>query len=156
MEDWSGGFRVAAWKSTDIALVAKLEEKYFSRPWSEKSLTDAFSDPKYRLYAAFFEDVLAGYCGLLMTAPEAEIVFICTGEAFRRKGVARLLLETALGRAKEEGITDVFLEVREGNVPARALYRGLGFTETGLRKNYYDEPKENAVLMQWTDREKTI
>lgn len=151
-----GVFRVERWKCEDIVPVARLEEKYFSRPWSEKSLTEAFSDEKYRLYTVYLGERLAGYCGLLVTAPEAEVVFICTDEEFRRRGVARLLLTTALECAKEEGITDVFLEVREGNMPARTLYRGFGFQETGLRKNYYDEPKENAVLMQWTDKEDTI
>ena len=134
-------------ETADIAAIAALEQSCFTDPWSEKSLLDAWKDANYILLVCKEEDVVLGYCGLLCMGPEADLVFICTAPKARRRGIAELLLKSLAEEGKKNGVSDVFLEVREGNAPARALYQKFGFEENGLRKNYYDKPKENAVLM---------
>jgi ribosomal-protein-alanine N-acetyltransferase len=77
---------------------------------------------------------------------EWELENIVVAKAFRRRGLARLLLGSLIAQAREERGASIFLEVRESNQSARALYRQAGFEETGLRKRYYTDPAEDAVL----------
>ena len=135
-------------KACDIPMIAELERRYFPEPWSEASLRDVFSDSNYLVYVCREGDRVIGYCGLLCTPPEGEIVFICTEEAYRRQGVGDTLLKRVLSEGKKKDITKVFLEVRQSNLPAQRLYEKYGFTAFGLRKNYYRNPLEHAVLMQ--------
>ena len=131
----------------DILQISEMERRYFSQPWSAESLQKAASDSNYVIYVCSENGNILGYCGLLCMGPEADIVFVCTEEKARRRGIAKMLLSACMEEGKQRGVGDVFLEVREGNTPARTLYQSFGFCETGIRKNYYDQPKENAVLM---------
>ena len=89
---------------------------------------------------------MVGYGGISLVADEAEIITVAVAPAFRRQGIARCLMESML-RLAEDARASVYLEVRESNIPARKLYAALGFSEIGVRKNYYTSPRENAVLM---------
>ena len=87
----------------------------------------------------------AGYIGAYTVCRESDIVTVAVSNNFRRKGVAKALLEALFDALSE--ISDVlYLEVRESNTPARTLYSSMGFCETGVRKGYYKNPSENAVL----------
>lgn len=132
----------------DVAAVAALEAENFSRPWSYDAFYKTLSDENYIVMIAKEADALLGYCVLLCTGEEADITNVCTAPAARGKGVATDMLAVLMDEGRARGVTEFFLEVREGNSPARALYTKLGFEEIGLRKNYYDEPKEHAVLMK--------
>ena len=88
---------------------------------------------------------------MAVSVPEGEIYRIATKNEYRKRGIAYRLLDFALKTARGAGLESVFLEVRESNVAARNLYRAYGFSEIGVRKNYYKEPTENAVLMMKTD-----
>lgn len=134
----------------DVAAVAALEEANFSRPWSYDAFSKTLSDENYIVIIAKDTDALLGYCVLLCTGEEADITNVCTAPAARGKGVATEMLTALMEAGYIRGVTEFFLEVRESNVPARALYTKLGFEEIGLRKNYYEEPKEHAVLMKYT------
>ena len=133
----------------DVAAVAALEAENFSRPWSYDAFFQTLSDENYIVMIAKDRDALLGYCVLLCTGEEADITNVCTVPAARGKGVATEMLTALMEEGKSRGVAEFFLEVREGNVPARALYTKLGFEEIGLRKNYYEEPKEHAVLMKY-------
>ena len=133
----------------DVAAVAALEGENFSRPWSYDAFFNTLSDENYIVMIAKETDALLGYCVLLCTGEEADITNVCTAPAARGKGVATGMLTALMDAGKSRGVTEFFLEVREGNVPARSLYTKLGFEEIGLRKNYYEEPKEHAVLMKY-------
>ena len=133
----------------DVAAVAALEAANFSRPWSYDSFFQTLSDENYIVIIAKDADALLGYCVLLCTGEEADITNVCTAPAARGKGVATGMLTALMDAGKSRGVTEFFLEVREGNVPARSLYTKLGFEEIGLRKNYYEEPREHAVLMKY-------
>ena len=132
----------------DVAAVAALESENFSRPWSYDAFYRTLSDENYIVMIAREADALLGYCVLLCTGEEADITNVCTLPSARGKGVATEMLTVLMEAGKSRGVTEFFLEVRESNVPARALYTKLGFEEICLRKNYYEEPKEHAVLMK--------
>ena len=133
----------------DVAAVAALEEENFSRPWSYDAFLKTLSDENYIVIIAKETDALLGYCVLLCTGEEADITNVCTALAARGKGVATEMLTVLMEAGKSQGVREFFLEVRESNVPARGLYTKLGFEEIGLRKNYYEEPREHAVLMKY-------
>ena len=132
----------------DVAAVAALEMENFSRPWSYDAFYKTLSDENYIVIIAKDTDALLGYCVLLCTGEEADITNVCTAPAARGKGVATAMLTALLEAGESRGVAEFFLEVRESNIPARNLYTKLGFEEIGLRKNYYEEPKEHAVLMK--------
>jgi len=132
----------------DVAAVAALEEENFSRPWSYDAFYKTLSDENYIVIIAKEADALLGYCVLLCTGEEADITNVCTAPATRGKGVATEMLTAIMEVGYARGVTEFFLEVRESNTPARSLYTKLGFEEIGLRKNYYEEPREHAVLMK--------
>lgn len=132
----------------DVAAVAALEEQNFSRPWSFDAFSKTLSDENYVVIIAKDRDALLGYCVLLCTGEEADITNVCTASATRGKGVATEMLTALMEAGAARGVTEFFLEVRESNTSARNLYTKLGFEEIGLRKNYYEEPKEHAVLMK--------
>jgi len=132
----------------DVAAVAVLEAENFSRPWSYDAFYKTLSDENYIVIIAKEADALLGYCVLLCTGEEADITNVCTAPATRGKGVATEMLTAIMEVGYARGVTEFFLEVRESNTPARSLYTKLGFEEIGLRKNYYEEPREHAVLMK--------
>ena len=82
-----------------------------------------------------------------MIAPEAEIYRIATAPSYRKRGIAYRLLDYAVKCERGRGLECIFLEVRSENVPARNLYRAYGFTEVGIRKGYYKDPADDAVVM---------
>ena len=89
---------------------------------------------------------MMGYGGISLVADEAEIITVAVAPLYRRRGIARCLMEHML-RLADQTRASVYLEVRESNIPARNLYAALGFSDAGVRKNYYTSPRENAVLM---------
>ena len=132
----------------DVAAVAALEAENFSRPWSFDAFLKTLSDENYIVIIAKDTDALLGYCVLLCTGEEADITNVCTAPSARGKGVATKMMTALMEAGKGRGVVEFFLEVRESNVLARALYTKLGFEEIGIRKNYYEEPREHAVLMK--------
>ncbi len=90
---------------------------------------------------------VAGFLILSSVMDEAEIIEVAVAENFRRNGIASGLMSEIFDWCLKNGITQIFLEVRESNFPARECYRKFGFSENGCRKNYYRNPVENALLM---------
>ena len=125
-----------------------LERICFSRPWTRDQLLSQFPDDHHVfLVAEDDEDALLGYVGMMCVLDEGYISNVAVSPACRRQGVADELIGELLHRARERGLRFVTLEVREHNEPAIALYRKHGFLPVGLRKNYYEAPAENALLM---------
>lgn len=132
---------------TELEAVAALEQEIFSDAWSKKGLEESLCQSHALLFGAWSGDILAGYLIVYCSPGEGEIVRIATSASMRRQGVAgRLLLELE-NVCEEKGIEKLFLEVRESNVTAIEFYKSHGFTEDGLRKNFYEKPVEDAVLM---------
>ena len=101
----------------------------------------------YKVFALFREKKVAGFLILSTVLDEAEILEVAVLENLRRCGLGSELMDEIFGWCAKNEISKIFLEVRESNFPARTYYKKFGFVENGLRKNYYREPVENAVLM---------
>lgn len=142
------GFTVCEFREKHVDEAEALEKLCFSEPWSRASL-EMMMKPPFSGVACETEDgVLAGYGAMILSGDEGEIANLATSPDFRRRGIARELLRTMIGTLRSGGARNVYLEVRESNVPAARLYMSEGFIPVGIRKNYYDKPRENAILMR--------
>ena len=129
---------------------ARLEKEVFSRPWSYQSLKDAVDNEKNCYLCAYIEEDgkrLVGYCGFWNVAQEGQIYNVAVDKRYRHRGIARCLMEKLLECGKQAGIISYTLEVRKSNQDAIHLYEHLGFCSAGIRKNFYDAPKEDAIIM---------
>ena len=131
----------------DIAQVAEIERQIFSIPWSEKAFRDSMESDNTIYVVAKENDNVAGYAGMYLSFEEGNITNVAVNPLSRRKGIGEKIVRDILNRAYEKGVRDVFLEVRETNSVAIALYEKIGFKEEGIRKNFYDKPRENALIM---------
>lgn len=134
----------------DCEQVAAIEAESFSLPWSLKAFTDTVEKENFRYFVAEETGEILGYCGFLFVLDEAEIPNVCVKASARKQGVGRKMMNVLVEEAEKLGIATLFLEVRESNTAARTLYTSLGFVEDGIRKNFYEQPTENAVLMSKT------
>ena len=125
-----------------------LEQACFSLPWTRDMLLSQLPDENHEFLAAEDESgKLLGYVGMMCVLDEGYISNVAVDPACRRQGIGDLLIRELLARAEKRDLSFVTLEVREHNAPAIALYRKHGFSPVGLRKNYYEAPVENAILM---------
>jgi ribosomal-protein-alanine N-acetyltransferase len=121
----------------DAAAIAGLHADAFHRGWSEQEFERLLIDRAVVAHRAMADRDLAGFVLSRMVAGEAEILSIAVARRWRRQGVARRLLDMHLQTLMQLGVGTLFLEVDEGNVAARALYRRAGFREAGRREGYY-------------------
>jgi len=131
----------------DAKEIAIAESEIFPDPWSERDITDAISQSGSMCYTAISDGSVVAYVIGRQIAPEGEIYRIATLPSHRRRGIAYRLLDYTVKCERGRGLESLFLEVREKNIPARNLYKSYGFREIGLRKNYYKNPTDNAVVM---------
>ena len=130
-----------------IPAIAALERACFSRPWSEGALEEElYNDTACFLVAEGEDGSVLGYAGLHVILDEGYIDNVAVDPAYRRQGVADALLDVFC-RFGAEKLAFLTLEVRESNAPAIALYEKHGFYTEGRRKDYYDDPKEDALLL---------
>lgn len=129
-----------------IKEVADLEERTFTKPWSEESLKESLNSEMYKFYTAVMDNKVVGYCGYYKTGDEANITNVIVAENFRGKGIGHALMTHLMNDAFDEGINAVTLEVRVSNMSARNLYESLGFSLDGIRKNFYSSPVEDACI----------
>ncbi len=131
----------------DLEAVADLEKECFTPSWSFSILESGLFSSYDEYYVFEQDEEVLGYCDLRMLPGEGEIERICVRPDSRRLGVARMLMNEMINSAFWHGAKDISLEVRESNEPARRLYEAFGFVEEGVRKNYYEDPVENAIIM---------
>ncbi len=134
---------------SDADAAALIEKEIITPPWTGDDYRDALSKDSYLLLAA--EDAagcLAGYCVASKAADEAEIIDVGVAPDRQGGGIGSRLVEAMLSRLRFEGITAVFLEVREHNAAARRAYEKNGFEAVGRRKNFYSDPTEDAIIMK--------
>ncbi|MBD5144361.1 MAG: ribosomal protein S18-alanine N-acetyltransferase [Ruminococcus sp.] len=129
-----------------VPQIAEIEKNSIPQPWSEAAFIAALEDEKAVTLAAFCGDVLCGFITGVYLLDTADIYSVAVSENYRKKGVGKLLLEEFFDQLPED-VKNVCLEVRESNIPAIKLYEKTGFEQVGLRKNFYQDPRENAVLM---------
>ena len=133
---------------THVAQIAQLEVLCFSDPWSESSIASELSNPLSCWLVAVEGEKVAGYVGSQTVIGETDMMNVAVHPDYCRQGIANRLILTLVDALKERGSHWLMLEVRQSNAPARALYEKLGFAEVGRRKNYYRNPKEDALILR--------
>lgn len=133
-----------------ILEILEIERLSFSTPWSEASFYNETYNPNSLSYTAELESNVVGYICVRHIADEAHILNLAVRPDMRRQGIARALVLKALEELSETQCKTVYLEVRASNYQARALYESFGFKVVGIRKSYYEFPKEDAVVMAFS------
>lgn len=135
-------------KAEHVAQVAELEKLCFADPWSQMSIESELRNIwSYWLVAAEEEQVV-GYIGSQSTIDETDVMNIAVHPQWRRRGIGESLINSLIGELKKRGSHALMLEVRASNEPAIGLYEKLGFAQVGCRKNYYRNPKEDALILR--------
>ena len=142
-------FVIEKMSPSHVGEIARLEKECFSTPWSEDGLKSELNNAFARFFVATYAGEIAGYVGAHNVLGEVYITNVAVFEKFRRKGIAKKLIDALLESAKAENGNFVTLEVRKSNIPAVSLYEKCGFEKVGERKNFYEKPRENAVLMTY-------
>ena len=128
-----------------VAAVAELERLNFSTPWDENSVRSELTNKLALWLVALDGEQVVGYVGSQTVLQEADMMNIAVADSRRRQGIARKLVEELIRQLDAYQLT---LEVRQSNAAAISLYKSLGFSQVGLRKNYYQKPKENALILR--------
>lgn len=132
----------------DKEAIFEIEKACFSIPWSLDSITTELSETEQRLYlVAEVEGQIIGYAGAWLVLDEGQITNIAIHPDFRREGYGVMLTRKLIRELFKRGMNEIFLEVRISNIAALTMYRRLGLTVKGLRKNYYTAPVEDAYIM---------
>ena len=136
----------------DVDGVMAVEKDSFSTPWSRSAFEEELAQNRLARYIVAEEDgQVVGYAGMWLVINEAHVTNVAVSGSRRGEGIGRLLMETLMELARENGMGSMTLEVRVSNMVARHLYETLGFAEAGIRKNYYSETKEDALIL-WRDQ----
>ncbi len=126
--------------------IADLEKQCFAHPWSENAIKEGYENNTHFLCFRQFGKVL-GYVGVDTVLNEGYITNVAVSKSARRMGIGKKLLDALFDFAKKKGLAFLTLEVRESNLAARNLYEKCGYKQVGVRKNFYSDPKENAILL---------
>lgn len=134
-------------EAKDITAVTSLEEKIFSLPWKRKDFEDSINRKDNIYLVAESDCCIVGYCGMWAVAGEGQINNVAVEEGSRHKGIAYTILKELLEIGIDQGLTAFTLEVRVSNQPAISVYQKLGFRSEGVRKNFYEAPVEDGMIM---------
>ena len=141
-------YRLVPMDETLVPRIAELERACFSRPWTEAMLAEELNNPLASFIVAVGDNgQVLGYAGLTVVAGEGYIDNIAVREEYRRQGIAQGMLDVFLRFAAAHQLRFLTLEVRASNDPAKRLYMKHGFSQEGRRRDYYDDPKEDAIIM---------
>jgi ribosomal-protein-alanine N-acetyltransferase len=135
----------------DLPAVAAVERGAYAFPWSEGIFRDCLR-VGYLCRVAEMEQQVVAYGVLAMGAGEAHLLNLCVRKDLQGRGVGRQMLLLLIERARQAGVTEVFLEVRPSNEVAQALYQSVGFVQVGARKGYYqaEHGREDALVLRLT------
>lgn len=139
-------FHVTALSAASAPFIQEIEQAVAQAPWSLPLIESEFKLSYSRTYGVRRDSQLVGYIVAHFLAPEAHILNIAVVATMQRQGVGRLLVDTVLNEAIRCGVKKVFLEVRASNLPAIKLYEQLGFKKQGVRKKYYTDTNEDALI----------
>ena len=135
-------------KAEHVLQVAALEKLCFADPWSEMSIASELQSIWSYWVVAVNDDQVVGYIGSQSSIDETDIMNVAVHPDWRRRGIAEKLIDALIEELKKRGSHALLLEVRASNAPAIALYEKLGFQQVGRRKNYYRNPKEDALILR--------
>ena len=141
--------RIVPMNADHLDEIERLERICFSRPWSKRMLSEELENACAAFLVAEDADSgqVVGYAGVLVMADEGYITNVAVFPEYRRRGIGAQIIEVFMNFARANRLAFLTLEVRPSNAAAIALYQGFGFEEVGRRKNYYDLPKEDALIL---------
>ena len=139
--------RVRPRTDDDLEAITKLEEECFTDSWSPALMSQMFASEFDKIYVLEDEGRIIGYADVRNMYGDCDLMNICVTEAARGRGGASLLMERIMAQARFEDANQILLEVRKSNAAAIALYKKFGFTELGVRRDYYTNPVEDAIIM---------
>ena len=131
-----------------VTQIAELEKCCFNDPWSEMSIASELNNRLSCWLVALDGDVVVGYVGSQTVLGETDMMNIAVHPGYRKQGIATDLIQTLIDTLSKQGSHSLMLEVRQTNEPAKNLYQALGFETVGIRKNYYRNPRENALILR--------
>ena len=131
-----------------VSQVADIEKRCFNDPWSEKSVASELNNKLAHWIVCTEGQTVLGYVGTQTVMDETDMMNIAVHPDHRRKHIADKLMEALIADLKQMGSHSLTLEVRASNESAKALYERWGFTEAGRRKNYYRNPREDALILR--------
>jgi [ribosomal protein S18]-alanine N-acetyltransferase len=135
-------------KEEDIDQVLVVEHASFATPWSRDAFFNEINNNRFATYIVLEEDhKIIGYCGVWIVVDEAHVTNVAILPDYRGRKLGQVLMSKLIEIAKDEGAKSMTLEVRVTNYPALALYRKFGFQNGGIRKNYYSDNQEDALVM---------
>jgi len=134
--------------SADIPALVAIERACFSDPWTASGIRETIQYETARAFVAESGGKAVGYVMARISGEEGEILNLAVLPKSRRKGIARCLLDEALGSIVAAGVTEAYLEVRQSNEEAIALYQAHGFRPVGVRPDYYRDPREAALVLR--------
>lgn len=144
----AGDYAFARLGPEDLDQLLALERQCFTHPWTERQFSLGLGNKAFFVFGLKHGAELAAYCSFHAVAGEMEVLNIAVAPALRRRGLGRRLLGLVLQICRKMGIRQGYLEVRSSNAAARALYASFGYAECGVRKGYYPDNGEDAVLMR--------
>lgn len=134
-------------EAEDVLAIAKVEQICFPDPWSYESIIESLNNNLDTWLVVEIQAEIAGYCVFRSLAGEGELLRIALLPKWRGRGLSKKLMDHVVFYSKSLEVRSMFLEVRSSNECAVNLYRSYGFLENGIRKNYYQNPCEDAILM---------
>ena len=147
-EDVVGALRVVPMRRRHLRSIVRIEEECYPRPWSATLFLSELAQRTSRRYTvATIGPMLVGYAGLMLVGDEGHVTTLTVDPQWHRHGIGTLLLLDLARAAPPLGARHLTLEVRTGNAPAQVLYRRFGFAPAGVRRNYYAETGEDAIVM---------
>ena len=137
----------------DIKHITDIETECFTTPETENSVRDVIENDVYEAFVAEINGAIVGHTITMTTCGDTDILSVAVKTDYRRFGIGNKLMENIFISAIKNDVENIFLEVRKSNIPAISLYEKNGFEKIGERKNFYDLPREDAVLMKKTVKE---
>jgi ribosomal-protein-alanine N-acetyltransferase len=134
-------------KEEDLRDVHTIEDSIFSQPWKIEDFRQSLYNPNNLYLVVEEQGVILGYCGLWGVVGEGQITNVAVAKQYRGRHVAEVMLTKLIELGRKQGLEAFTLEVRESNRAAITLYHKLGFKDAGVRKNFYEAPVENALIM---------
>jgi [ribosomal protein S18]-alanine N-acetyltransferase len=144
----AGALRIMPMRRRQLRSVVRIEEECYPRPWSATLFLSELAQRSSRRYTvATIGPLVVGYCGLMVVRDEGHVTTLTVDPDWHRRGIGTMLLLNLARAAVSRGVRHLTLEVRASNAPAQVLYRRFGFAPAGIRRNYYAETGEDAIVM---------
>ena len=141
------GLAIVEMNAGHIEAIAAIEKLCFSNPWSQNALREELNNPLAAFFTAEFDGRPVGYAGMIAVVEEGYIANIAVHPDSRRRGIATALLGRLSSFALEKGLSMLTLEVRQSNKAAIKIYESAGFSQVGVRRGFYENPQEDALIM---------